>query len=38
MGGEEMFAFDGGWIAFVAFVIVVDIVMFYIGRKFTKKI
>ena len=38
MGGEEMFSFEGGWIVFVALVIAIDIVMFYIGRKFTRKI
>ena len=38
MGGEELFTFEGGWIAFVALALVIDIVMFYIGRKFTRKI
>ena len=33
-----MFTFDGGWIVFVALIVVIDIAMFYIGRKFTKKI
>ncbi len=33
-----MFAFDGGWIAFVALILVLDVAMFYIGRKFTRMI
>jgi len=38
MGGEEIFSFDGGWIAFIAVVLILDVAMFYIGRKFTRKI
>ena len=38
MGGEEMFAFEGGWIAFIALVLAIDVAMFIIGRKFTRKI
>ncbi len=38
MGGGEMFAFDGGWIAFVALILVLDVAMFYIGRKYTRMI
>lgn len=38
MGGEEMFSFEGGWLVFIGLIIAIDVVMFIIGRKFTRKV